>query len=96
MACQYIYILRTRSGGKLLHDQGRLRNSIKANISGFNISFSSNVPYAETHNQGGTKKHPRGTAYFKKQGETIRVSNRAAKGKKFPRAKPNDINMPQR
>ena len=91
------YVKRTRSGGKLLMKDGHLRKSIqKPTISGDKIIFTSNVPYAEIHNEGGTIKHPGGTAYLKKKGETIWISNRKAAGKKFPRTRAHDIKIPQR
>jgi phage gpG-like protein len=92
------YVKKTRSGGKMLQKTGRLRRSIKYKQYGNVIIFSSNAPYAEIHNEGGTIKHPGGTAYFynKNKGETIWVSNRAARGKKYPRTRPHNIEMPQR
>ncbi|OQY03233.1 MAG: hypothetical protein B6I20_05500 [Bacteroidetes bacterium 4572_117] len=90
------YVKRTRPGGSLLVKSGHLRRSIKKQISGSRITFISNAPYAEIHNQGGTINHPGGTAFFKKKGQTIWVSNRKAMGKKYPRTKPHKIEMPQR
>jgi phage gpG-like protein len=90
------YVETRRSGGKLLIGTGRLRRSIKYQLSGNKIIFKSDAPYAEIHNEGGTIKHPGGTAYFKKKGETIWVSNRKAAGKNYPRTKPHNIEIPQR
>jgi phage gpG-like protein len=90
------YVQNTRSGGKLLIGKGRLRRSIKYRVNGQNIVFSSDVAYAEIHNEGGTIHHPGGTAYFKNKGQTIWVSNRKAAGKNYPRTKPHNIEMPQR
>lgn len=42
-----------REGGSILIDSGRLRRSIKSQISNDNITFYSSLPYAETHNEGG-------------------------------------------
>ena len=89
------YVKRTRGGGKLLMHSSRLRRSIKYQVKGNMIVFSSNAPYAEIHNEGGKINHPGGTAY-KQKGETIWVSNRAARGKKYPRTKPHNIEIPQR
>lgn len=90
------YVKRTRSGGKLLAKTGALRRSVKYKIIGTRIEFSSRLPYAQIHNQGGVINHPGGTAYFKKKGETIWISNRKAAGKKYPRTKAHKINIPQR
>lgn len=92
------YVKAKRQGGKLLQKSGRLRRSIKYQFKGNNIVFTSNVPYAEIHNQGGTINHPGGTAYFynKNKGETIWVSNRKAVGKNYPRTKKHNIDMPKR
>ena len=90
------YVKRTRSGGKLLVKTGALRLSIAYKIIGARIEFSSRLPYAQIHNQGGVINHPGGTAYFKKKGETIWISNRKAAGKNYPRTKPHKINIPQR
>lgn len=90
------YVQKTRGGGKLLIKKGRLRRSIKYKVNGQNIFFTSNVPYAEIHNEGGTIKHPGGTAYFKKKGQTIWVKNTKAAGKNYPRTRPHDIPIPQR
>jgi phage gpG-like protein len=92
------YVKNKRSGGKLLQKSGRLRRSIRYQVRGKNIVFTSSVPYAEIHNQGGTINHPGGTAYFfnKAKGETIWISNRKAAGKNYPRTKKHDINMPKR
>lgn len=42
-----------RKGYELLKT-GALRRSLKAKITGHNIIFSSSLPYASIHNQGGT------------------------------------------
>ena len=44
----------TRPGGHILVDTGTLRRSIKSTTDGSSISFSSTLPYAEIHNEGGT------------------------------------------
>lgn len=44
----------TRPGGHILVDTGNLRRSIKSVTDGNSISFSSTLPYAEIHNEGGT------------------------------------------
>ena len=90
------YVKKTRSGGKLLQHTGKLRKSIKHKVQGSRIEFYSNLDYANIHNEGGTVKHPGGTAYFKKKGETIWVSNRKAAGKNYRRTKAHNIKIPQR
>lgn len=40
--------------GSLMMRTGKLRRSLKAKISGTEIVFSSSVPYASLHNEGGT------------------------------------------
>lgn len=44
----------TRPGGHILVDSGTLRRSIKSTIDGDSITFSSTLPYAEIHNEGGS------------------------------------------
>lgn len=43
----------TRPGGHILVDTGGLRRSIKSVTDANSISFSSSLPYAEIHNEGG-------------------------------------------
>jgi len=42
-----------KPGAHILLDKGNLRRSIRANISGNAITFSSSLPYSEIHNEGG-------------------------------------------
>lgn len=65
------------------------------------VTVGTTMPYARIHNEGGTIAHPGGTAFFKKGGKTIWVSNNAAAklatgGRNLPRTKPHGINIPQR
>lgn len=43
-----------RSGGALLIDSGALRRSIQSTIAGDTIRYSSDKPYANLHNEGGS------------------------------------------
>jgi phage gpG-like protein len=80
----------------LLQKTGHLRKSIRYTYDRNSVTFYSNVPYANIHNEGGDIAHPGGTAFFKKNGNTIWVSNRKAQGKPYPRTKPHNIPIPQR
>ena len=88
--------------GSTLTQTGALRRSIRYQVNGMQIVFSSIVPYAKVHNEGLTIDHPGGTAYFKKKdGTTIWVSNRVANRMKsknidLPRTKAHEIPMPKR
>ncbi|MEE3448445.1 MAG: phage virion morphogenesis protein [Bacteroidales bacterium] len=42
--------------GSLMMQSGALRRSINAKVSGFKITFTSNLPYAKIHNDGGKIK----------------------------------------
>jgi Phage virion morphogenesis family. len=39
--------------GSVLMQRGKLRSSIRAKVSGNAVSFTSSLPYAEIHNEGG-------------------------------------------
>ncbi len=43
----------TRSGGAILIGKGRLRRSIRSKTTGESITFYTDSPYAEIHNEGG-------------------------------------------
>lgn len=45
-----------RPGGHILVDTGALRRSVKSRVSGQNITFYSDLPYASIHNDGGEIK----------------------------------------
>ena len=81
-----------------LQKTGKLRKSIHYRTTGNLIRFSSNMPYATIHNEGGTIAHPGGTAYFydKKKGKPVWISNSKASGKNYPRTKAHTIEIPQR
>ncbi|MCF6185027.1 MAG: phage virion morphogenesis protein [Bacteroidales bacterium] len=82
----------------ILQNRGHLRKSINYGTFGNTIRFYSNLPYANIHNEGGTIKHPGGTAYFydKKKGKPVWISNRTAYGKNYARTKAHKIEIPQR
>lgn len=80
----------------ILQKTGALRKSIYYDIDKSSITFYSNVPYAQIHNEGGTIKHPGGTAFYKKGNAVVWVSNSDAAGKDFPRTKAHDIAIPER
>lgn len=55
----------TRPGGAILVDTGKLRRSIKSRSTSDSIVFSSDLPYASIHNEGGEIKVTRKMkAYF--------------------------------
>ena len=55
----------TRAGGAILVDTGKLRRSIKSTSTNESIVFSSDLPYASIHNEGGEIKVTRRMkAYF--------------------------------
>jgi phage gpG-like protein len=58
------------SAGKkrnILQKNGYLRKSLQYELDGQSIIFSSNMPYAQIHNEGGKISHPGGTAFYKKK-----------------------------
>lgn len=88
------------SAGKkrnILQKNGYLRKSLQYELDGQSIIFSSNMPYAQIHNEGGKISHPGGTAFYKKKdGELRWVSNAKAAGKNYARTKAHEITIPQR
>jgi len=93
----YRYEIRGEKNGKTLQDRGALRKSIQYTVNGNTIVFTSNVPYASIHNEGGVIKHPGGTAYTNiLGGASFFISNLGAAGHDYKRTKPHDIPMPQR
>lgn len=81
----------------LLVGSGRLRRSIRIlKTSPNSVTVGSTLKYASIHNEGGTIQHPGGTAFIKKKGKLIYISNKKARGKKYPRTKPHNITIPQR
>lgn len=66
--------------GSLMMRSGKLRRSIKAQISGATITFSSSMPYAAIHNEGGeitvTDKMKRyfWAMYYKASGAVVKGS----------------------
>lgn len=72
--------------GSLLIVTGTMRRSIRAEIKGNGVRFSSAVPYAAIHNEGGT-----GTKHVRQHTRTSR------KGKQYTvRAHSRKFTMPQR
>lgn len=65
---------KRRPGRALMIDRGRLRNSLRASISGSKITFGTDVPYSKIHNEGGTIHHP--------GGERILAHKRITRGKR--------------
>jgi len=90
------YRIGERKQGSTLLQTGNLRRSIRYSVQGGTIRFSSDVPYASIHNEGGEINHPGGTAFVKKNGKAIWVSNRTAAGKNYHRTRPHKIVMPRR
>ncbi len=90
------YVQKTRSEGSLLIRTGNLRSSLYYEIQGYDIMIKSNMPYAGIHNEGGTIKHPGGTAYKVINKKAVFVSNKTAKGKGFKRTKLHNIEIPKR
>lgn len=83
---------------KLLQKSGALRKSIRYKINAQTIEFSSALPYANIHNEGGTINHPGGTAYSydKKKSRAVWISNRKAAGKNYSRTKAHKIPIDKR
>ena len=76
----------TKAKGSLLLVTGTLRRSIKSEVRGNGVRFSSAVPYASIHNEGG--KGLKGV-----RGHT----RRSKKGKSYPvKAHSRKFNIPQR
>jgi len=92
--------------GSLMFRSGALMRSIRRTKTTANSAViqagGSHVPYAEIHNEGGTIKHPGGTAYFAQDGKAIFVSNDTASSyeykynRKMKRTKPHPIPIPKR
>ncbi len=99
-------------GRGLLIKSGRLRRSIRiSRLSAKQVTISTDVPYAQIHNEGGTINHPGGTPYIpfnskytkrKKKGR-LGIENQMVFLKKdgsYPDGvkftKPHPIPMPQR
>ncbi len=90
------YVQKTRPKGSLLIRSGNMRRSLNYIVSRNKVKITSNMPYTGIHNEGGTIKHPGGTAYKVVNKKAVFVSNQAAKGKGFKRTKPHDIEIPKR
>ena len=76
---------RTEGRGTLLLVTGTLRRSIRSSVVGDGVRFTSQVPYATVHNEGGTIA------------QNVRAHQRRRHGKTHDvRAHQRRINMPQR
>lgn len=76
---------RNEGKGTLLLVTGTLRRSIRSSVVGNGVRFSSQVPYATVHNEGGTIA------------QNVRAHQRRRHGKTHDvRAHQRRINMPQR
>lgn len=66
--------------GSLLLRTGALRNSIRSQIEGMNIKYTSSLPYADIHNRGGVIKVPAKKGASKKnkisRGHSITIPQR--------------------
>lgn len=92
--------------GSLMNRSGDLRNSIRPSmITANEVRISAGGPkkssrYARIHNEGGTIRHPGGTAFVPMgKGADKRfawVRKETAQGRNFPRTKPHDIPIPRR
>jgi phage gpG-like protein len=82
--------------GSILIQTGTLRRSIQYVYDSDSIRFTSNVEYAQIHNEGGIIQHPGGTAYTKVNGRTRWIRNTVAAGGSFPRTKAHPIPIPKR
>jgi phage gpG-like protein len=88
-------------GRAILVQSGDLRRSIKGVARPNEVVFSSDLPYARIHNDGGTISHPGGTGFIPKKGGAVFISNSKrkeleAEGKKVLVTKPHKIKMPRR
>lgn len=102
-ARQSAKVQTTASGYKtLLSGRNELYNSIRGRAQGGNAIISSDKPYAQIHNDGGTIKHPGGTAFFPRHQGAVFVSNAVADRyqslhlKPMKRTAPHNITIPQR
>ena len=76
---------RSEGRGTLLLVTGTLRRSIRSSVVGDGVRFTSQVPYATVHNEGGTIA------------QNVRAHQRRRRGKAYNvRAHQRRINMPQR
>ena len=49
----------------ILVKSGRLRRSLRKSVSGMEITFASDLPYAQIHNEGGAVKTRNGKTFFR-------------------------------
>lgn len=57
---------KRRPGRAILMDRGRLRNSIRGQVSGHDVIFGTDVPYAKIHNEGGSiQRHARSELFVR-------------------------------
>lgn len=89
---------RERGPRALLVKSGRLRRSIRIiRTLPSSVTVGSDVPYAEIHNNGGTIRHPGGTAYLVIGGRAVFITNKkAATMKGAKRTKAHEIPIPRR
>jgi phage gpG-like protein len=88
--------------GTLLSARNELFNSIVGRATNGMAIISSDKPYSQIQNDGGTIQHPGGTAYYPKNGKAIFVKNETAARYQslhltpLKRTKPHPITIPQR
>lgn len=92
---------QTISGRAILVKSGELSNSIESRIYRHAIRFSSDLPYAQIHNDGGTINHPGGTPYIVTGSNAVFITKRKAtelraEGQTIKVTKPHPIKIPRR
>jgi phage gpG-like protein len=90
----------------LLVKAGHLRRSVEVRQQGMQIVVSSDMPYSQIHNEGGTINHPGGTPYifdketgkpkFISRKRADRMESRKRKVVVVPVTKPHKITIPKR
>lgn len=91
---------RGSEGRAILVQTGRLRNSIRGVVSGSDITFGTDVPYAAVHNNGGViNRHARSETFVRKRITRGKRKGQFKKGKTEGRGltySAATVTMPQR
>lgn len=61
-----VYISKPNDSNRaILVKSGRLRRSLRKSVSGMEITFASDLPYAQIHNEGGAVRTRNGRTYYR-------------------------------
>ena len=96
---EYVVNRGNDAGYNILQKTGYLRSSLRGKIEGENIIFYTLAEYGRIHNEGGTIRHPGGTAYYNiGQGKIVFVRNitAAMSERQYKRTQSHEIKIPKR